>query len=79
LLWGIVLLPLGFGAQAIALLKSRRIARWQGLLFLLGAVFIAMPDGIEIVNLTAAVLLSIAFVPYGIQIIRSKHQSFTSA
>jgi hypothetical protein len=53
LLWGIVLLPLGFGVQAIALLTSGRIARWQSLLFLLGAVFIATPDGIEIVNLTA--------------------------
>ena len=27
---------------------------------------IATPDGVEIVNLTAAVLLSVAFVPYGI-------------
>jgi hypothetical protein len=72
LLWGIVLLPIGFGIQAIALLKSKSIARWQSVLFLVGAVLIATPDGVEIVNLTASVLLTIAFVPYGIQIIRSE-------
>ena len=36
LLWGILLLPVGFGIQAIALLKSKAIARWQSLLFLIG-------------------------------------------
>jgi hypothetical protein len=71
LLWGIVLLPIGFGIQAIALLKNGPIARWQSLLFLVGVLLIAIPDGVEIVNLTASVLLMIAFVPYGIQIIRS--------
>jgi hypothetical protein len=72
LLWGIVLLPIGFGIQAIALLKDKSIARWQSLLFLVGVLLIATPDGVEIVNLTASVLLTIAFVPYGIQIIRSE-------
>jgi hypothetical protein len=72
LIWGIVLLPLGFGIQAIALLKSKSIARWQSLLFLVGVLLIATPDGVEIVNLTASVLLMIAFVPYGIQMIRSE-------
>jgi hypothetical protein len=72
LLWGIVLLPIGFGMQAIALLKTKSIARWQGLLFLVGVLLIATPDGLEIVNLTASILLMIALVPYGIQIIRSE-------
>jgi hypothetical protein len=75
LLWGIVLLPVGFGIQAIALLKSKSIARWQSLLFLVGVLLIATPDGVEIVNLTASVLLAIAFVPFGMQIIRSAHQA----
>jgi hypothetical protein len=70
LLWGIVLLPVGFGIQAIALLKSQSIARWQGLLFLAGVLLIGVPDGVEVVNLTASVLLTIAFVPYGIRLIR---------
>jgi hypothetical protein len=72
LLWGIVLLPVGFGMQAIALFKSKSVARWQSLLFLVGVLLIATPDGVEIVNLTASVLLTIAFVPYGIQIMRSE-------
>jgi hypothetical protein len=71
LLWGILLLPVGFGIQAVALLRSKSIARWQGLLFLVGVLLIGTPDGVEVVNLTAAVLLTIAFVPYGIRIIRS--------
>jgi hypothetical protein len=75
LLWGILLLPIGFGIQAIALLKNESIPRWQGLLFLIGVLLIATPDGIEIVNLTASVLLTAAFVPYGIRLIRSRHQA----
>jgi len=70
LLWGIVLLTVGFGIQAIALLKTRSIARWQSLLFLIGVLLIGTPDGIEVVNLTASLLMTIAFVPYGVQIIR---------
>ena len=74
LLWGILLLPVGFGIQAIALLRSKSLTRWQSLLLLVGVLLVAAPDGVEIVNLTASVLLAIAFVPYGIQIIRSEHQ-----
>ena len=70
LLWGILLLPIGFGIQAIALIRTRAIARWQGLLFLVGVLLIGTPDGVEIVNLTGSILLAIAFVPYGIGIIR---------
>ena len=40
---------------------------------MIGVVLIGTPDGVEVVNLTAAVLLTIAFVPYGIQLIRSEH------
>ena len=77
LLWGILLLPIGFGAQAIALLRSKAVPRWQGLLFLIGVPLIATPDGVEIVNLTASVLMAIAFVPYGIQLIRSPNAKGT--
>jgi hypothetical protein len=74
LLWGILLLPIGFGIQAAALLKSKSLPRWQSLLFLLGVLLIGTPDGVELVNLTASVLLTVAFVPYGIQLIRSRGQ-----
>jgi|WetSurMetagenome_2_1015567.scaffolds.fasta_scaffold175033_2 hypothetical protein len=69
LIWGLLFLPIGFVIQTMALLKSRAIPRWQGVLFLMGVLFIGAPDGVEIVNLSAAILMAIAFVPYGIQII----------
>ena len=64
LLWGILLLPIGFGIQAVALLRSRAIPRWQSILFLIGVLFVGTPDGAEVINLTAAILLAVAFVPY---------------
>jgi hypothetical protein len=36
-------------------------------------LLIGIPDGVEIVNLTASVLLAIAFVPYGMQLLRGDH------
>lgn len=69
LLWGIVLLPVGFGIQAVALLRTRSIARYRAMFFLVGVLLIGTPDGAEIVNLIAALLLSAAFVPYGIALI----------
>ena len=71
LIWGILLLPVGFGMQAIALCKSGALPRWQSRLFLVGVLLIGTPDGVEIVNLTASILLAIACVPYGMQLIRS--------
>lgn len=70
MLWGIVLLPVGFGMQAIALFKTGSFPHGKGILFLIGVLLIGTPDGGEIVNLTASLLLTIAFVPYGIQLIR---------
>jgi hypothetical protein len=72
LLWGLLLLPIGFAVQAVALLRSRALPRWQSALFLIGVLFIGTPDGAEIVNLTAACLLAIAFVPYGIRLIKQE-------
>jgi len=74
LVWGILLLPVGFGIQAIALLKTRTIPRWQSTLFLVGVLLVGVPDGVEIVNLTASVLLTAAFIPYGIRIITDKSE-----
>ena len=72
LIWGLLFLPIGFTIQAIALLKSKVIPRWQGVLFLIGILFIGTPDGVELINLTAAIIMSIAFVPYGFQMIKNK-------
>jgi hypothetical protein len=69
LLWGMVFLPLGFAIQAIGLLATHTISLWQSLLFLIGVLLVSIPDGLEIINLSASVLMAIALVPYGIQII----------
>lgn len=78
LIWGILLLPIGFGIQAIGLLKSHAISRWQSVLFLIGVLFICTPDGAEVVNLAASLLVAIAFVPYGVQLIRAPNASSTT-
>jgi hypothetical protein len=69
LIEGLVLLPIGFIIQAVGLLKSRSLAIWQSTLFLIGVLFIGTPDGVEIINLTAAILMAIALVPYGFKLI----------
>jgi len=72
LLWGVICLPVGFAIQAIALLKTNVIPRWQSALFLIGVLLVGTPDGLEIVNLTASILMAIAMVPYGIRTIANK-------
>lgn len=69
LLWGIILLPVGFAMQAVGLLQAGALPRWQSALFLIGVLLVATPDGLEIINLSASVLMAIAMVPYGIQLI----------
>ena len=74
ILWGILFLPIGFVIQAIALIKTRVFPRWAGILFLIGALLVGFPDGAEIINLTASILMAAALVPYGIKIIKNKGQ-----
>jgi len=78
LLWGILFLPIGFAIQAIALLKTHTFPRWQSILFLIGVLLVATPDGLEIINLSASILMAIAFVPYGIQIIAKALRLFSA-
>jgi hypothetical protein len=77
LLWGISFLPIGFAIQAIALLKTHTFPRWQSILFLIGVLLVATPDGLEIINLGASIMMAIAFVPYGIQIIAKALKLFS--
>jgi hypothetical protein len=69
LLWGMILLPLGFAIQSIGLLQADMLPRWQSILFLIGVLLISTPDGMEIINLSASVLMAISMVPYGIHLI----------
>lgn len=69
LLYGIVLLPIGFAILVIASFKTRILPRWQSALFLAGVLLVAFPDGAEIINLTASVLMAVALLPYGMRLL----------
>lgn len=69
LLWGIALLPAGFAIQAIGLLQAGALPRWESILFLVGVLFVGTPDGLEIVNFGASLLMAVAMVPYGLGLI----------
>lgn len=69
---GLILLPVGFVIQAVGLLKSKSLKTWQSILFLIGVLFIGTPDGVEIINLSAAILIAAALIPYGLNLIRNK-------
>jgi hypothetical protein len=59
----------GFAVQAVGLLQGRALPPWQSVLFLIGTLLVGTPDGLEIVNLSASVLMGVALVPYGIKLI----------
>lgn len=69
LIWGLILLPIGFIVQTMGLLKSKSFAKWQCILFIIAMLFIGTPDGLEIINLTASILMSIVLIPYGYKIL----------
>jgi hypothetical protein len=69
LLWGMLLLPLGFAIQAVGLLQANALPRWESALFLVGVLLVGTPDGVEIINLSASILMAIGMVPYGIHLL----------
>lgn len=69
LLWGMVALPVGFAIQAVGLLQAGTLPSWQSILFLIGVLFVATPDGVELINLSASALMATAMIPYGIRLI----------
>ena len=66
LLWGIVLIPIGFAVLAIAALASGATSPWVAILLLIGVLLIGFPDGAEIVNLGAAITMAAGLVPFGL-------------
>ena len=72
LVWGFLFLPIGFAIQSIALLKTKALPRWQSALFLVGVLLVGFPDGAEIVNVTASILMAVALVPYGMRMLANK-------
>jgi len=69
LLWGVLLLPAGFAIQTVGLLQVGTLPRWQSTLFLVGVLLVGTPDGLEIINLSASILMAVGLVPYGAQLI----------
>ena len=68
--WGLVLMPLGVMVQAVAMLRAKVLPPWQPWLLLVALPFIGFPDGAEIVNLIAALVMTAAMLPYGVRLLR---------
>lgn len=68
LVWGMALIPIGFAVLAIAALATGAASAWVAGLLLLGVLFIGFPDGAEIVNLSAALVMAAGLVPYGLDL-----------
>jgi hypothetical protein len=66
LVWGILLLPLGFILLAIANLGGLTLPAWQCICLLLGSLLLLVPDGFEIVNLGASLVLIVGLLPMGL-------------
>jgi hypothetical protein len=71
LVWGIVLLPAGFLLLTVSLWMGRTLPAWECVPLITGSLLLLMPDGIEIVNLVASVLLAVSLIPMGIHWIAS--------
>jgi hypothetical protein len=71
LVWGLVLMPVGVIVQTAGMLRAKVLPRWQLGLLLASLLFVGFPDGAEIVNLTAALLMTAAMLPYGVRLLRS--------
>lgn len=71
IVWGLLLMPIGVAVQIIAMMRTHVMPRWSLWLFLAGVLLVGFPDGSEIINLTAAILMAIALVPYGVRLISS--------
>jgi hypothetical protein len=72
LIWGVALMAVGLTIQAIGLLATAAIPRWQAAL-LLGIWLLGVPDGMEIVSLVGTILLCVALIPLGIRLISGQH------
>jgi hypothetical protein len=69
LLWGMLLVPVGFAVLAIAALATGATSPWVAVLLLVGVLLIGFPDGAEIVNLGAALTMAAGLVPFGLAMI----------
>jgi hypothetical protein len=75
LVWSCILLALGVLLQIVAMMRASTLPQWQLRLLFVGVLCLGFPDGAEIVNLVAAILMAIAMIPYGIQLIMTAPNS----
>jgi len=70
---GVYLFAVGWTLQTIAMFANNVIPRWQSVLLLIGVWLMGYGDGgEEIISVCGAILLAVAMIPYGIQLIRNK-------
>jgi hypothetical protein len=53
-------------------MRSGAWPKWQAVALLFGSLLIAAPDGMEVVNLTAALALLVALAPAAARLVRNK-------
>ena len=75
IVWGLLLMPIGVAIQTIAMLKTKVLPRWQGGLFLFSLLFVGFPDGAEIINLSAAIIMAVALIPYGVRLMTTQSEN----
>jgi hypothetical protein len=71
LVWGLLLMPIGVIIQTVGMWRAKVLPRWQLGLLLASVAVIGFPDGAEIINLAAAVVMAAAMLPYGVGLVRS--------
>lgn len=71
LVWLLPLLPLGFVALTVGLVKAKVIGKRQAAVIIVGLLLLINPD-IEIISTVGAVLMCIGYIPLGIQELRGE-------
>jgi hypothetical protein len=69
IVWLIFALMIGGILQAIGLMKEKIIAKWQGILIIIGLLLLINPD-IELISTLGSALMCIAYIPWGVKELR---------
>jgi hypothetical protein len=76
LLYLLPLLPVGFMIQGIGLYLGRTIPRWQSVSLIVAMVLLGISAAVDIdlVGLVASVILAVAMLPFGIQLVTESNR-----
>lgn len=64
------LLPLGAIIQTIGLIKESIIAKWQGILIIIGLLLLNNPE-IELISTVGSIFMSIGYISWGFKVLKS--------